>query len=245
VPGFLYFIPGLDTRFHPDRCREALRNERLHSIFRDAQITQLGPPAQGPDGIRGCFIAATSAEFDAVHVQYAPKEQTWKKCGETHWLGTWNERPPSSKTLARPNQIRGTEVEIDGQKWLIPITGPGGVALPTTWDVSDDLMEWNPEVEDKYKDLMKSSEEVMSLLGDPKADIVHQSKMNLQFCADLLHVNYRVYNREIGRMKLLRTATTVRTILEAGLGVEIVEREKIEAATVQNGSSADSGGAVS
>ncbi len=242
MPGFLYFIPKLDERFNPETCRKPFRDERLHVIFRDASITQANPIA-GPEGIRGAIFAATNDHYPATMVKFENAKQVWRKCGDTHWLGYWKETPPSPEDLKRPKTISGERVTIAGQEWIIPLTGPRGINLPSAFDFGDDG-KWNPVEDEEYRDLMKLSEEMMDALGDSEYDAVKQMELSLQFCADLLSVNYRVSNREVGMLRLLKTET-VRDILQKALGLELVEREKKESGTAPTISEAAPGVAVS
>jgi hypothetical protein len=235
VPGFLYFIPRLEgTHFNPEKLPPPLKTEKLDKIFRNASVTQKGPPLCGPEGIRGAIVAPTSEHYQAVDVGYDSSLQNWRKCGDTHWLGVWKDRLPDEKSLRRERIVPGELIEINKQQWTIPLVGPAGIYLPSAFDVAEDG-QWQAQVDDEYRELMKASERVMKML-DPAVtpDPTEAMEEQLQFCSDVLSVNYRVSNREVGWLGMLK-ADTIRKIITTSLGIEIVSREKTEAATAPNG----------
>lgn len=224
--GFLYYMPGADGTFVPDKCPDELKKENLHLIHRDGSISW--KKTAGPDGKTGRLFASTNQHFDGVDVYYDKEGQEWTECRSsgvvTHWLGAWKERPPSPKTLVRRTIFGNQKVLIRGQEWTVPLVGPFGTLLPSEFYVDPDG-EWATEVDASYHDLMRSSERVMNVLLDPSSDKVENAKQQLQFCVDVLSVNYRVSNREVGRMRLL-TNESILLILNASLGEDVVTREK-------------------
>jgi hypothetical protein len=222
--GFLYYLPGERT-YNANMISEPLRKERLHLILRNASITQKS--SAGPDGKSGCIFAPTNQHFPPTEIGYDKEHQEWRECrtdGKTsYWLGVDRRNPPSPKTLARETFVLGERVKIGDHEWMVPICGPSGIHLPSGFTVDIDG-EWSVETDESYHDLMKLSEQVVNYLAGDWEDSTRVMKSQLQFACDLLAVNYRVSNRQVGWMKLLKTANLL-SILEAGLGEKLVVRE--------------------
>jgi hypothetical protein len=236
---FIYFFPNRQSPLVRNQFTDADREHGVADVLRDASLASLNT-LKGPDGGSGLLVMIDHKDFGAVNLNYDADKQNWAKVSDYMWIGYWQGKMPGPELLLRPKNIGGEEIEINDQKWTIPICGPQRHALPTTWRFNGSG-EWSDHVSDDYRSLMVESEKTFEELrrsNDPGYDHDSAIKRHAAFCARMLTVNYHVGRYEISILGVLTDKSIVQ-IIRAAIGQiayeREVEREKQVAATVQAG----------
>jgi len=228
MPGFLYYIPGLQAGLSLEAARAAGLAYAL-----DGPIGSVGVRG-GPDGGDGVLVALAKSAA-AEELSYHPDRQTWRKIPACDaWVGLSTTHYPLSTDLARGKQLAGHEVVLgDDRPWLVPVAR-GWVEqdgdlrwyhnLPQRsvladdgrWSEGDVLPRYAPlwELAMRFEDARRAA---VTLIDAPAGGAVR-----VQFDFDGLHQaavrclqeNYRIGPAEAALLGLL-TADISREILEA------------------------------
>lgn len=235
---FLYFFPGREIHPSKNSFNEADKAVGMDSILRDAGLPYINP-CVGPEGQSGCMVTVDRPGFGAERLAYSADKQTWVKASDHHWLGYWNDAKPSAATLKRDTAIEGEPITINGEEWSIPVCGPAFRTLPTVWRRSGG--KWVPEVETAYKGIMEECQRIIQEIRDcpqPGVDYEAAKQKHLDFCVQMLGINYHVGPEEASVLGLATESSYVQ-ILRAANGAVTRDREmsleKEKAATVQSG----------
>lgn len=236
---FLYFFSGRQSPLVRNQFTDADRETGVADVLRDASLASLNT-FKGPDGGNGLLVMIDHKDFGAVNLSYDADKQNWAKVSDYLWIGYWQGRMPTPELLLRPKSIGGEEIEINDQKWIVPICGPRIHSLPTTWRFNGSG-EWSEEVSNDYRSLMEESEKTLEEIRrsrDPGYDHNEAIKKHAAFCARMFSVNYHVGRYEVSILGAITDASIVQ-IIRASTGQisyeREAEREKQEAATVQAG----------
>jgi hypothetical protein len=222
---FIYFFPNRQSPLVCNQFTDADREHGVADVLRDASLASLNT-LRGPDGGSGLLVMIDHKNFGAVNLNYDPDKQNWAKISDYLWIGYWQGKMPPPELLLRPKNIGGEEIEINDQKWIVPICGPQRIGLPTTWRWNGSG-EWHDEVSESHRSLMEDSEKTFEDIrraSEPGYDHVAAIKRHASFCARMLTVNYHVGRHEISILGALTDASIVQ-IIRAAIGQMTYERE--------------------
>lgn len=195
MPGFLYYLPNLQTVSLADA-----KAAGLDYVFDSANPQCVGV-ANGPAGQHGCVFGR-----EAFKLGYYPQRQTWRKIpGSAAWLGWETENLPGPEELGRgeSEQVRGEWVRLgDGKEWLCPIARVlDQVVLPRAADLDENGRWVEGPVRAKYRQLERVANEFWPLFASAKGELVYE---NLNASAAIcIGVNYYVSPIEIASLGLL------------------------------------------
>ena len=189
-----------------------LEEAGLTSIFSEVEISQRYSTA-GPGG--GECVLLMRAGEDTKLLYFKPKEQHWdRSLNEKYWLGFYEKNRPTPEILARENQINGHEVELNGQKWRLPLARmfPEGTMLPETLLLGRDgkiIKESIPRYAEFSRKAETLWEDLQKILGwmEGKRKLTEEEKWSL--IVEALSFNYHVGPDEINALKLISTANLI------------------------------------
>jgi hypothetical protein len=236
--GFIYAIPGSGII-----TQKELESAGLASIFEDTDYSQreVNP---GP-GTEPCVLLCIG---EAEGLFFNPQQQLWQKSlNGKFWLGFYEQNPPTALELARKNQINGHEVELNDQKWRIPLARifPEGTSLPQTllMGAGGELIR---EIIPKYAAFGAKAEflwqDIKIILDWEKGKRKLNEEQQWLLAVEALAFNYRIGADEVNALKLFSTAglmdifgaiVDLPTILE--VAKELVAQKKTEAAGTGDG----------
>ena len=204
MSGFIYAIPGGIV------TEKKLEEIGLMGVFADVipNFTQRGT-AQGPGG-GDCTLICIGDNPEQLY--FKPEEQTWQpSLNGKYQVGIINGAKPTVKDLARENQINGHEVEMNGEKWLIPLARmfPEGTLLPQTMLIGKDgkiIKEPIPRYAEFSRKAETLWEDVEKILGWREGEKKLTEEEKISLIVDALGFNYRVGEDEINALKLITTS---------------------------------------
>lgn len=223
----LYFLPdvtpdrlvdGRELKARVTDGAKAWKSGALAGFGLDRLIDR--PPAEmfvtgvrkGPGERPGLLLCCWPGHAAPPGLGYFPESQSWhafrREAGDgALWIGLPAERPTPAD-LARDHQVPGGEVELAGGSWTVPIlhSPDGHATVPTAFTVGGNG-EWQPEIEPAYRDLWERSGEVWDAVYGSKGSGEIENARLLDFCVDVLAVNYRVDRRLAGLLRLITTET--------------------------------------
>ena len=180
----------------------------------------------GPGG-KPCTLCSIGAETKELY--YKPGEQQWAKSlnGKYH-IGHYTDRPPTAAELQRPEQIAGHEVELNGEKWRIPLARifPEGTMLPSSLlmgpegKLISEIIPLYAEFSARAEKLWKYVSFLIGISGD-QADVTEEELWLT--AAEALGLNYYVGADEVNALKLLTTANMQR-IFEAIVDIPTITK---------------------
>lgn len=223
-----------------NKFSEADRKSGLDSVLRGASLNRCEHSA-GPDGGFGVLAMIASEGCGAENCFYSGEEgvQFWRKVNDHYWIGYHAGSPPTPKDLAREKQVPGEIVELKGNEWMIPVCGPHVHKLPFAFKLNEHG-KWTPEVEKEYKHLQQMCHQAMLDMKEAKDATNDRAieifERHMEFCANMVAVNYRVSRWEVDALEIL-TSETFMKIISVAIGnvTYTKEQEKAKAATDLNG----------
>lgn len=240
MPGFLYFLPGLQA---VNRAR--VEAAGLGYLFEKQGGANTRGAQDGPGGVAGAYFSVPGkggrGESDLQRVEAA----TWTPIpGSPASLGVLADALPGPDDLARAELVDGHAVELaDGKPWTIPVVRKllGGSALPRAlaWDGKD----WSRgEVLPVYRKLYAAGQRLFDAFRGSEGDGPTTLTEEVETAVTAIAVNYRVGPAEVSALGLLNTRSAGE-VLRAMIDIPALEqlRGKAEAA----GPSSRPGGAVS
>lgn len=133
------------------------------------------------------------------------------------WIGWDKNQIPTAESLERPEMLRGHQIELAGQQWVIPLIREYRltqsenvvyqIALPKAARYAPETKTWHAgEVEIKYQRLFDIGQEIFDAYTGQDSDSGEFSLPDnaMDLCAELLAVNYRLGPEEISALKLVR-----------------------------------------
>lgn len=178
--------------------------------------------SNGPTAPNGTLLTPQT-EGTQSKVQYVPEEQTWvdvldKEKNVVYSVGCWNNSPPTPIDLVRKKPLSGELLEINGNKWIIPVLHPQWTTVPRTFvKTADGITE---KFKREYQEICARAEEIR---GREKEEWFWKDLVD--FTADVLAINYRVTDWEaIDILELLDT-NTVCEIAGIALGYTSLAKE--------------------
>lgn len=171
----------------------------------------------GPGNRNGTLLTPHSGEGGkAASVQFKPEEQTWidvlNPDGKTIYsIGYWNAEPPVPKDLARGKVINGIQLELNGQNWTIPVLHPVYATIPKQFvRVAGGIAE---KFKAEYQGICQTAE---SFLNRKREEWYWKDLV--EFCSDVLSVNYRIGEWEAINVLEIMDNESVPKIVEIALG---------------------------
>jgi hypothetical protein len=184
---------------------------------------------------------------DAGFVGYYPDHQKWMpvpKTDKTIWVGIDERFPPTAESLQRPVTLESKSVEVEGQKWLIPVARTfveieAGEKLAPIGRLSN-YIKLNEEGEWTYGDVEKQFEtlwaagfrywehfcntvmkldENSEIEGDLNKDAILDDFELAELAVVALQTNYHLGPMEASMLNLL-TPITITAILAAVIDLE-------------------------
>jgi hypothetical protein len=204
---FLYVLHGVA------QVSQAALDERglNHLPKADTLITR--GMMDGPEQ-RACLMVA-DGRCRPADLRYVPAEQTWQtSLNGQFWLGFWNDKKPTARTLRRQAVIEGYTVDLGPSGvWAIPLARkfPAGTALPQgliltagglTLREKPEFMDFCQKAERLWRQFMRQMEWIEPDAAD---DLTTQEEWELAAAA--LGINYHVGADEINGLGLLDTQT--------------------------------------
>lgn len=237
MSAFLYYLPGVETPYDPQRLKEA----GLRHAFDHTPHNQDGP---GPDDGRGMLLC-DAERLSPYQPQYRPDDQAWRQIpGSTAWIGYYTAALPVLEALARPVQIEGYRVTLGrdqgAQVPLVRLTeddGSSGSALESYLELDDsgqlkkgsvvESQQWLWDLTEAYwrawrEAINETLERVAALGHDATKDEVRAAARVLfeypklaEDSARVLGVNYRVSLVECSLLRLFTTHKGSAEVLSA------------------------------
>lgn len=187
-------------------------------------------PGDGPDG-PGVVLSWPSPSDPRIG--YLPAQQEWEKslCGR-FWIGYWKGEELTSERLARPMTQDGPQLEIGGQRWMVPaledlprviVTQANGetvLRLVKQWDAfGRKALDW------KRRLILRGAQQADAEERWGGADQIPQSERDAwepllfrelkAFALEALRINYRLTTEVADRMELFTTKNVLPIVMAA------------------------------
>lgn len=133
----LYYLPNLRKSAVESLplLRSVLRERGLADVLADVPQEQFSLselPGRGPGNSAGVMLAAQTAAGEMPRrLGYYPQEQEWTQVNELLWIGVDPAEMPKPGELERLRVCRGYEIEMNGQRWQVPVVRRHDPAKPT------------------------------------------------------------------------------------------------------------------
>jgi hypothetical protein len=205
---FLYYLPGSDKP--PHECVKAAGLDDRLGGYGHGEVV-------GPNGVKGWLVGAGKLGG------YKPESQTWSgPFGDSgFWIGFYNDDRPTPAELARPRQVRGSDVTmLDGHDWLIPAAR----FAPSAMIVRDGQVVLTP-LELKRR-LWARVEQVTPYIFDTDGDGEMEWIDILTITAECLTANYRVSRdpaQELSALGLMSSDNAIE-VLQALVDIAAIQR---------------------
>jgi len=220
LAGFIYFVPNFAK---PTVASWADLPKACELSHLDGSPTSRA--GNGPGGAYGLFVAVP----DSIDVEYRPDDQEWREIrsaelgsesGEvqpgvvTHWIGWMKAATPGPDDLQRERLVEGHPVKLgDGNDWIIPVAGPLGSKLPSTFAAGPGRT-LRMQVRQQYRELFAESEKWFTLIRYG-GNYTWLEAFN--YAVQLLAVNYRIGFFEACFLDLIAT-DNIWLIADASIG---------------------------
>jgi hypothetical protein len=194
---FLYFVENLKGMPMPRLAEFGLWPVLGNESFN--RLESIGP--ENKAGVLLAWVPRTNNRERAP--RYVPHEQTWTKNPRAnHWVGFWNDRPPTEADLRRETTNGVNRPKLgNGEQWVVPTAKlyPKGTGLPQTRGI-DEEGKVVRRVQPEYEQVMLDGDLVWNhaLTGEGIPD-----EESFEICVRALAVNYRVGPLEVSLLRLL------------------------------------------
>jgi len=246
----LYFLPNVEAAslIKQGRLdRELLAARGLCDVWRDVdQIARLSRVDvvgffEGGASRTGVVLSARTRRVAAPpEAGYEPAKQTWSPVGDGSqlWIGWARNQPPTFEDLERDTDQEGEWITLgDGRQWRCP---PVRSLPQKLW--RDDAGEFHSEIVAEHQALWRRAGELwdelalgaaLGKLGEGEELPAHLQPIadrprlkageQLDFCVDVLRINYRLDHALAGRLGLI-DSTALRHVISASLSLPLVTR---------------------
>lgn len=200
-----------------DQCEGWLPGRFPERWFQRAVIS-------GIDGASGVVFCR-----DDKYVRFDKDSQVWRSMGmfprkqndpESEmvelWCGWEKDNPPTPANLARPNQLPGHTVKLQGHDWIIPLVREWSfengkclydITLPKAAKFDNVKREWFAgEVIPEYQRLFELTTEIYERYTDQQeeSDGFDLPDNPISVCAEFMAVNYYLGMEEISALELIQ-----------------------------------------
>ena len=178
--------------------------------------------------------------------------QTWRKFGDL-WIGYETDNPPTAEQLRRKTQLRGREIELNGQMWQVPTAiawqEVDGKAIPQWYlsryiDYRDDGTPVYGDVEQQFQPLYDVA---MKVLAEDEENGLMVDDL-YRYAPIVLGFNYRLSFRECGILKLVTDRAAyeiIDSVVDASSLTKVREyRDQQKKSSTHAASSMSNGGTV-
>ena len=232
MSGFIYFVSGGAPNDQDAQNKAPLTLKEAGIEVVDGATVR--GTKSGPNGSPGFFVNGPGC---IKMPKFIEGEQYWEQipANPNLWIG-YGEKP-TPEVLARPKQLNGKFVEIDGHKWLVPMVKSWGWEESLVWYSELPMVakldangEWTRQsVVQKHKKLFEYAELFMDkwnerhlrwLAENEDRDTSGIVEIEFDFpeqnagCVEALSTNYYVGNMELHMLDVL-TDTSRNDIFEA------------------------------
>lgn len=195
----LYFLPGLfrDQIITQDNrlCPDILRARGLAETFADVRAGEFivtHVEGGGPNKQVGSVLAYHTTAGKLPELSgYNPHQQTWQMVSDYLWIGVANDHPPTPADLRRHRQYDGYAIDINGEKWQVPIVRRVDDSTELPRDCYFDHGKLVEPIKEAYRKYWEESKEVAHWFFAEGLEGSFTRARGLCLAVDALSLNYR------------------------------------------------------